>query len=161
MSGEPVGRARFKGRVRYRFHVTRDTYDLWGAFEECVAAARGWLPPGVTPTRLACAAFCVEWSHVLTTDVAYANIYARDGFECRSPLCTRRDVTPHHLKFRSAGGGDEDENLVSLCVWCHLFGIHEGRIQARPPASNVRWELGREPLMIVEGRTKREAFAPS
>jgi hypothetical protein len=159
MSEMPVGRERFKGRVRYRFGVTRDTHELWSAFEECAQAARGWLPAGVTPVRLVCAAFCVEWGHVLRGDVAYASVYARDGFECRSPLCTRRDVTPHHLKFRSQGGGDEDDNLVSLCVWCHLFGVHEGRIAARPPASNVRWELGRDPILVVEGRVKQEVGA--
>lgn len=159
MSAESPSRARFKGQVRYRFGVTRDTYELWSTFEECAEAARGWLPSGVTPIRLVCAAFAVEWSHVLRNDVAYANIYARDGFECRSPLCTRRDVTPHHLRFRSQGGGDEDDNLVSLCVWCHLFGVHEGRISARPPASNVRWQLGREPILVVDGRVKAELRA--
>jgi 5-methylcytosine-specific restriction endonuclease McrA len=63
-------------------------------------------------------------------------------------------VTPHHLVFRSKGGGDELENLVSLCTWCHLFGVHAGLIRAEPPASNVRWELGREAILVVEGRTK-------
>ena len=57
--------------------------------------------------RLLAIAFFIEWSHVLESEVAYGHIYARDGFECQSPLCTRRDVTPHHLVFRSHGGGDE------------------------------------------------------
>src|ERR1044072_5560179 len=49
----------------------------------------------------------------------YFGVYRRDAFRCSSPVCTRRDVTPHHLVFRSRGGGDEDENVASLCVWCH------------------------------------------
>jgi hypothetical protein len=152
LSAEPVGRTCSGRRIRYRFHVTRDTYDLWSAFEECVQAARGWLPVGVTPIRLLCTAFCVEWCHVLAKELAYGDVYARDNFECQSPLCTRRDVTPHHLVFRSKGGGDDLENLISLCTWCHLFGIHQGLIRAEPPASKVRWELGREPIIVVEGR---------
>ncbi len=63
-------------------------------------------------------------------------------------------MTPPHQIFRSQGGGDEPENLISLCLWCHLFGVHTGRIRARGPASNVRWELGREPILVVQGRTK-------
>jgi hypothetical protein len=63
-------------------------------------------------------------------------------------------VTPHHLQFRSRGGGDEDENLASLCVWCHLHGVHEGRIGAEPPASHIRWRIGRSGTLRIEGRTR-------
>jgi hypothetical protein len=70
-------------------------------------------------------------------------VYGRDGHRCQSPLCRRRDKTPHHLAFRSRGGGDEPENVITLCVWCHLFGLHQGLIKALPPASAVRWEFGR------------------
>jgi hypothetical protein len=62
-------------------------------------------------------------------------------------------VTPHHLVFRAHGGGDEDENVASLCVWCHLRGIHEGRIAAEPPASRIRWRIGRTGTLSIEGRT--------
>jgi hypothetical protein len=64
-------------------------------------------------------------------------------------------VTPHHLTFRSAGGGEEDENLASLCTWCHLFGVHGGAIRARGPASCIEWELGTpEPCLRVRGRER-------
>jgi hypothetical protein len=85
----------------------------------------------------------------------YSDVYRRDVFRCTSPVCTRRDVTPHHLVFRSHGGGDEDENVASLCVWCHLHGVHEGRIAAEPPASRIRWRIGRSGTLFVEGRTLR------
>jgi 5-methylcytosine-specific restriction endonuclease McrA len=81
-------------------------------------------------------------------------VYRRDAFRCTSPVCTRRDVTPHHLRFRSLGGGEERENLTSLCVWCHLHGIHEGRIAAEPPASRIRWRIGRRGTLRVEGRVR-------
>ena len=51
---------------------------------------------------------------------------------------------------------EKPENLVSLCLWCHLFGVHAGRIRARGPASDIRWELGREPILVVHRRTKLE-----
>jgi hypothetical protein len=56
--------------------------------------------------------------------------------------------------FRAHGGGDEDENVASLCVWCHLHGLHEGRIGAEPPASRIRWRIGRNGTLRVEGRTR-------
>jgi len=75
--------------------------------------------------------------------VAYQHIYQRDRYRCTSPVCSRTDVTPHHLTFRSRGGGEEDENLSSVCVVCHLDLVHGGRITAEPPASRVRWTIGR------------------
>jgi hypothetical protein len=104
--------------------------------------------------RFLCRALIETWKTSLGSDVAYASIYARDRYRCRSPVCSRGDVTPHHLKFRSAGGDDADENVASLCVWCHLDGIHGGRLSAAPPASSIRWRIGREPHTQVEGRRR-------
>ena len=81
----------------------------------------------------------------------------RDVFRCASLVCTRRDVTPHHLVFRSHGGGDEDENVASLCAWCHLEGVHRGGIGAEPPASHIRWRIGRSGTLRVEGRARKAA----
>src|SRR4029079_19327108 len=126
-----VGSEQSFGRVALRFSVSEDTRDLWRSFETCFDSVRGFLPRGVTALGFLCVTFHVIWGHVLDEpDVKYGHIYARDGHVCRSPLCRRRDLTPHHLKFRSMGGGDDEENLASLCVWCHLRGIHEGRIKA-------------------------------
>lgn len=48
----------------------------------------------------------------------------------------------HHIVFRSRGGGDEPENLVTACDWHHR-AIHEGwvRCAGRAP-SRLYWELG-------------------
>jgi hypothetical protein len=86
-------------------------------------------------------------------------VVRRDRFRCQSPLCRRRDLNAHHLRFRSQGGGDELENMVSLCSWCHLYGIHEGRISATPPASKIRWTFGRTPLLVVDGRERKDPSA--
>ena len=39
----------------------------------------------------------------------------------------RPGVDPHHLRFRSQGGDDTDENLLWVCRSCH-DGIHNGRL---------------------------------
>ena len=96
------------------------------------------------------------WRHVLGAPVEYGGIYLRDGYCCRSPVCSRRDVTPHHLRFRSQGGGDEPDNVASVCSWCHLFGIHGGRIRAHGSADCIHWELGPvgRPCVVVHGRDR-------
>jgi len=150
----PAGSQVGFGRVTLRFEVTRATRDFWHDFRRVFRKAEPRLPSPTTLMSFLTSSFWQAWGHLVTPDVAYARIYARDGFRCTNPVCTRRDVTPHHLKYRSAGGGDEDENLTSLCVWCHLRGVHGGRLRADPPASRIRWVLGRTPLLVVEGRTK-------
>lgn len=56
-------------------------------------------------------------------------VVRRDGYRCSVPVCTaRRNLQVHHVVFRSRGGGDEAENLTTLCAWHHLRGVHEGRI---------------------------------
>ena len=109
-----------------------------------------------------CESFCGVWLPALRrerlTDSGeppeYFDVYRRDAFRCTCPVCTRRDVTPHHLTFRSRGGGDETENVATLCVWCHLQGVHAGRIAAEPPASRIHWRIGRSGTVRVEGRTR-------
>ena len=59
---------------------------------------------------------------------AYGDIYLRDRFRCQNPICRSRNCTPHHLVFRSHGGGDEPSNLVSLCDRCHLSLVHGGHL---------------------------------
>jgi len=78
-------------------------------------------------------------------------IYERDGWRCTVPGCTsHRDLHAHHLHFRSAGGGDEPENLTTLCAAHHLRGVHGGtvRIRGRAPEGLCyelpvgRWRAG-------------------
>ena len=87
---------------------------------------------------------------------AYQHIYERERFRCASPVCSNRDLTPHHLRFRSRGGGDEDANVLGLCVRCHLELVHQGRLAAAPPAEHVRWVLGRQPLLVIDGRERSQ-----
>ncbi len=117
------------------------------------AQALRWLPRGLSWLRFLCLSVWRGWRHVLGVDVAYAAIYERDAYRCTSPVCSRRDVTPHHLRFRSQEGGDEAQNLASVCTWCHLFGIHGGRIRAHGAAAHIHGEIGPlgRPCVVMHG----------
>jgi 5-methylcytosine-specific restriction endonuclease McrA len=54
-------------------------------------------------------------------------VYNRDGWHCRK--CNKNsELHPHHVIFRSAGGSDDLNNLLTLCAKCHA-GIHDGRLR--------------------------------
>jgi hypothetical protein len=141
------------GRVELRLRMSRAKFRWWRGLE---AQARRWLPRGMSWLRFMCLCVWHAWRHLLGVSGEYGGIYLRDGYRCRSPVCCRRDVTPHHLRFRSRGGGDEPGNLATVCSWCHLFGIHGGRIRAEGTAQHIRWELGPtgEPCLVVDGRDR-------
>jgi hypothetical protein len=102
--------------------------------------------------HFACLAFIETWVRELPP-VAYAGIYARDGLRCTNPFCSRRDCTPHHVRFRAHGGGDEPENVTTLCAWCHLEGVHERRISVRGNApGGLEWRLGGHTTVIGRDR---------
>ena len=51
-------------------------------------------------------------------------VLRRDGWRCQ--CCgTRWNLEVHHNKFRSQGGDDSEENLISLCARCHSLA-HRG-----------------------------------
>jgi hypothetical protein len=143
--------------------VKEDTYRFFRALERAFArvSTRVCSAPASFFGFL-CEDFCRIWLPALRRErltesgelPEYFGVYRRDAFRCASPVCTRRDVTPHHLQFRSRGGGDEDENVTSLCVWCHLHGVHEGRIAAEPPASRIHWRIGRMGTLRIDGRAR-------
>ena len=141
------------GRVELRLRMSRDHFHWWRGLE---AQASRWLPRGMSWLRFLCLSVWHAWRHLVGASGEYGGIYLRDGYRCRSPVCSRRDVTPHHLCFRSQGGGDEPDNLATVCSWCHLFGIHGGRIRAKGTAQHIRWELGPtgEPCLVVDGRDR-------
>lgn len=51
-----------------------------------------------------------------------ARIFSRDAHRCqRCEKRGTRKMTVHHIQPRSEGGGDNDENLITLCSECHDF----------------------------------------
>jgi hypothetical protein len=71
-------------------------------------------------------------------------IFERDGWRCRVPGCSsRRNLQAHHVVFRSRGGGEDDGNLVTVCVTHHLRCLHAGTVRCHPlPDGLLAWELG-------------------
>jgi hypothetical protein len=150
------GPERSRGRVTLKFRVRAGTQRYYRWLE---AVFRRSGPRGVSFFQYLCLAFIAQWTGEANAGEAYARVYERDGYRCTSPVCTRRDVTPHHLLFRSAGGDDSDENVASLCTWCHLEGVHGGRLSVAPPASAMEWRIGRRPHTVVRGRKRTAAQA--
>ena len=54
-------------------------------------------------------------------------ILHRDNYTCQ--CCGKRNcrLEVHHIKFRSNGGTDDEENLITLCKECH-DGVHAGTV---------------------------------
>jgi hypothetical protein len=142
-----------QGKVRYRLRVARETYHQYRQLEANLA---GWLPRGHSLLAVLCGVFWSAWRHLLGAPRAYGGVYLRDRYRCSCPVCRRRDVTPHHVVFRGAGGSDEAENVTALCVHCHLDGVHAGWLRVTGRAPELRWELAGGRL-IVEGRELRVA----
>lgn len=142
------------GTTRLRLRVYESTLLLYRE----VARAFARQHPTRRLLRSLCEHFLEVWGPVVARKgpLKYQHIYERDAYTCTNPVCDRHDVTPHHLKFRSRGGGDEPENLTSLCVWCHLEGVHGGRIRAEPQADGIRWTIGRIAPVVVVDRDKIE-----
>ncbi len=71
-------------------------------------------------------------------------VFERDHYRCAVPACSsRRNLHDHHIQFRSAGGGDELENRITLCAFHHLRGVHSGIVRVRGLApDHLRFELG-------------------
>jgi hypothetical protein len=56
-------------------------------------------------------------------------ILHRDGHKCQNPDCKNNDKHPileiHHIKYRSNGGTDAPNNLITLCNKCHTTANHK------------------------------------
>ena len=140
-----------KGDVTLTLWLTRETYWAWKQLEE---RARRWLPRTVSFVRFLSLCIWNAYRYEVPLKAAYARIYARDRYRCTCPVCCQRTVQPHHLRKRSQGGGDEDENVAALCCDCHLEGVHQGRLAVEPPASRMLWSIGRDGGLVVLGRKK-------
>ncbi len=81
-------------------------------------------------------------------------VLERDGGRCRVPGCSRAARHVHHIQQKRHGGGDEEENLVSLCAVHHLRCLHAGGYISvvREASDRLRWELGvrrdQPPLLV-------------
>jgi hypothetical protein len=127
MSGGEEGGVEEPGGVTtrtLRISVSEEVGRFWRALES--VHARLWLPGSFVAFLVR--AVMKAWAGATEAKVAYADVYLRDRWRCASPVCTSRNVTPHHIRFRSRGGGEERGNLVAVCETCHLELTHGGRL---------------------------------
>jgi hypothetical protein len=76
----------------------------------------------------------------------------RQRFRCRNPEDRRPTLRlhTHHKRWRSEGGTDDDHNLVSLCVACHLRGVHGRYVRIVDHGAVIEWCYpGRRVLELV------------
>jgi 5-methylcytosine-specific restriction endonuclease McrA len=52
-------------------------------------------------------------------------ILRRDGWRCQS-CGTMSNLDVHHQEFRSHGGEDSEQNLITLCAGCHSMVHRSG-----------------------------------
>lgn len=55
-------------------------------------------------------------------------VYKRDGWRCRHCRSMSDGITPHHIVFRSQGGKDTLDNLLTLCFICHR-AVHDHNLE--------------------------------
>jgi hypothetical protein len=104
-------------------------------------AERRWLKSGEA-LGVAAAHFLETWEPLVPRRRTRAQrVLDRDGGRCLVPGCSRAADHAHHVAFRSAGGGDEDWNLGSLCAPHHLHGVHTGwvRVTGEAPDRLAFW----------------------
>jgi hypothetical protein len=143
--------ARHRAKVTLKLRVDPEVALLWRQVQHAYREA-GFDEEQMV--RQLCLTFWQTWAQHLGTSDKWEPIYARERYECSNPVCPRKNVTLHHLLFRAHGGTDHPDNLSTPCAWCHLEGIHGGRIKALPPASRTTWIVGRTPVIKIEGREK-------
>jgi hypothetical protein len=124
---------RVRGRLDAVVRAAREAERRWMKSGECVG--------------IAAAHFVATWEPLLPRRrTRHQEVLDRDGGRCQVPGCSRAAVHAHHVVFRSAGGGDGDANLVSLCAAHHLHGVHLGWIAVRGEApGRLAWRMAAPP----------------
>ena len=69
-------------------------------------------------------------------------IYERQKGRCAVPGCSGKIQHLHHLEPRARGGSDDLDNLIGLCAYHHLSGVHGGLLEVRGRSGTlVRWRF--------------------
>ena len=91
-------------------------------------------------------------------DVRYF-VFARDNYTCQ--VCGAKDkiLQTHHIKFRSNGGTDRADNLITVCTDCHTHENHQvGGILYKWQSESKKVKQYKEPpfMNILRLRTFRK-----
>ena len=76
----------------------------------------------------------IHWGYQRGRNYGFANtkafVLARDGYTCRHCKGKHKDtrLEVHHIVWRSQGGSDDADNLITLCRTCHT-GVHDGTVR--------------------------------
>ena len=76
----------------------------------------------------------IHWAYQKGPNYGFANtkevVLNRDDYTCQYCKGKRKDskLEVHHIVFRSQGGSDNQENLITLCHTCHSL-LHKGNIK--------------------------------
>ncbi|HSN92862.1 MAG TPA: HNH endonuclease signature motif containing protein, partial [Anaeromyxobacteraceae bacterium] len=130
---------------------------LDAAFRAVRAAEGRLLPDGSCLVRVA-RHFLETWTpYVKRLRTRSRTVKERDRGRCQVPGCSRLGTHVHHVTYRSWGGGDDDENLISICACHHLRGIHGGFLRVRGTAPDgLVWEVDGEPFTAGAGPSRPE-----
>lgn len=77
-----------------------------------------------------------KWLYQKGVNYGFANTKAfvlnRDNYKCQHCKGKSKDskLEVHHIVYRSNGGSDEQENLITLCSTCH-YKLHHGEIELK------------------------------
>ena len=100
-----------------------------------------------------------KWGYQQGFNYGYSSrrkaILHRDNYTCQ--CCGKRNcrLEVHHIKFKSQGGTDDEENLITLCEDCHK-GVHTGTVvlNKKPKKSkNLKYATH---MSIIRSRLLRE-----
>lgn len=141
-----------------QFRLPESVADLFESAREAARQQNGgrWLDGGQCVERIAehfVATYRVNLPKKRQT--RSQRIIERDDGRCQVPGCSRKAAHAHHVRWKSRGGGNEDENHISLCAAHHLIAVHEHWVKVSGEAPDgLSWELGcrpgHEPLVRYE-----------
>ena len=135
--GQMSGTAPVAGPTTLRLSLSESTGQFWRALERL----HGQMSGGTPFVPFLVRAVLDTWRDTVAGNVAYADVYLRDRWRCASPVCQSRNVTPHHIRSRSHGGGEERTNLISLCERCHIELVHHHKLHVSGLAPNgLTWQ---------------------
>jgi len=137
LSGELSAPAPEAGPTTLHLSLSESTGQFWRGLERL----HGQMSGGAPFVPFLVRAVLDTWRGTTDGRVAYADVYLRDRWRCASPVCRSRNVTPHHIRFRSQGGGEERSNLLSLCQRCHLELVHQRKLEVTGHAPHdLTWQ---------------------
>ena len=82
-------------------------------------------------------------------------ILHRDNYTCQ--CCGKKNcrLEVHHIKFKSNGGTDDEENLITLCEDCHK-GVHDGTVVLNKKPKKSKGLKHATHMSIIRSRLLKE-----